>query len=35
MKYAFAHDMPGEHAKWTLRPWQLRGLAYFDSGRCS
>lgn len=30
MKYAFARDMPGEHAKWTLRPWQLRGLEYFD-----
>ena len=30
MKYAYAHDMPGEHAKWTLRPWQQRGLAYFD-----
>ena len=30
MRYAFARDMPGEHAKWTLRPWQLRGLEYFD-----
>ena len=30
MKYAFAREMPGEHAKWTLRPWQLRGLEYFD-----
>ena len=30
MKYAFARDMPGEHAKWTLRPWQLKGLEYFD-----
>lgn len=30
MKYAFARDMPGEHAKWTLQPWQQRGLAVFD-----
>lgn len=29
MKYAFAHDMPGEHAKWTLTPWRLRGLREF------
>jgi hypothetical protein len=26
MKYAFARDMPGEHAKWTLTPWRHRGL---------
>lgn len=31
IKYAFARDMPGEHAKWTLTPWQLRGLEYFDT----
>lgn len=30
MKYAFARDIAGEHAKWTLLPWQLRGLEYFD-----
>ena len=30
MKYAFARDMPGEHAKWTLTPWRLRGLREFD-----
>jgi len=30
MKYAFARDMPGEHAKWTLTPWRLRGLQEFD-----
>jgi hypothetical protein len=29
MKYAFAHDMPGEHARWTLTPWRLRGLTEF------
>lgn len=31
MKYAFAHDMPGEHAKWTLTPWRLRGLQEFGT----
>ena len=30
MNYAFARDMPGEHAKWTLTPWRLRGLQEFD-----
>jgi hypothetical protein len=30
MKYAFALDMPGEHAKWTLTPWRLKGLEIFD-----
>ena len=30
MKYAFARDMPGEHTKWTLAPWQPHGLEYFD-----
>jgi hypothetical protein len=30
MKYAFARDMPGEHAKWTLTPWRQRGLREFD-----
>jgi hypothetical protein len=30
MKYAFARDLPGEHAKWTLQPWRLRGLREFD-----
>lgn len=29
MKYAFAHDMPGEHTKWTLTPWKHRGLCEF------
>jgi hypothetical protein len=29
MKYAWAHDMPGEHAKWTLTPWRLKGLEEF------
>jgi hypothetical protein len=29
-KYAFAYDMPGEHAKWTLSPWLQRGLKFFD-----
>jgi hypothetical protein len=31
MKYAFANDMPGEHAKWTLNPWRQRGLEFFKS----
>lgn len=30
MKYAFARDMPGEHARWTLTPWRLKGLREFD-----
>ena len=30
IKYAFARDMAGEHAKWTLTPWRLRGLEIFD-----
>lgn len=30
LKYAFALDMPGEHSKWTLTPWQQRGLKTFD-----
>lgn len=29
MKYAFAHDMPGEHSKWTLTPWRRKGLKEF------
>lgn len=29
MKYAFAHDMPGEHSKWTLTPWRKKGLKEF------
>lgn len=29
MKYAFAHDMPGEHWRWTLTPWRLKGLREF------
>ena len=29
MNYAFAHDMPGEHTKWTLNPWRRRGLKEF------
>jgi hypothetical protein len=28
-KYAFAHDMLGEHSKWTLAPWRGRGLREF------
>lgn len=31
MKYAWAHDVSGEHAKWTLTPWRLRGLQEFAS----
>jgi len=30
MNYAFARDMPGEHAKWTLTPWRKHGLREFD-----
>lgn len=30
MKYAFARDACGEHWKWTLRPWQQRGLREFN-----
>ena len=30
MKYAFAREMSGEHAKWALTPWKLRGLKEFD-----
>lgn len=30
MKYAYALDMPGEHAKWTLDPWKKKGLTVFD-----
>lgn len=30
IKYAFARDMPGEHAKWTLNPWRKKGLVEFD-----
>jgi len=30
IRYAFAWDMPGEHAKWTLNPWRQRGLEFFD-----
>jgi hypothetical protein len=30
MKYAYALDMPGEHARWTLDPWRQRGLKVFD-----
>ena len=30
MKYAYALDMPGEHARWTLEPWRQRGLKTFD-----
>lgn len=29
MKYAWAHDISGEHVKWTLTPWRLRGLREF------
>ena len=29
IKYAFAQDMPGEHAKWTLTPWRNKGLTEF------
>jgi hypothetical protein len=29
-KYAFARDMLGEHAKWTLLPWRHKGLVEFD-----
>ncbi len=30
MKYAYALDMPGDHASWTLKPWRQRGLKVFD-----
>lgn len=30
MKYAVARDILGEHAKWTLTPWRLKGLKEFD-----
>jgi hypothetical protein len=30
MKYAYALDMPGEHAKWTLEPWKKKGLKFFS-----
>ena len=30
IKYAFARDMLGEHAKWSLTPWRLKGLEEFD-----
>jgi len=30
MKYAYALDMPGDHASWTLEPWRQRGLKTFD-----
>jgi len=29
IRYAFAHDMPGEHAKWSLMPWRKLGLEEF------
>jgi hypothetical protein len=31
MKYAYALDMPGEYAKWTLEPWKKKGLRVFDT----
>ena len=30
MKYAYALDMPGEHAKWSLEPWKKKGLKVFN-----
>lgn len=30
IKYAFALDMPGEHSKWTLTPWRIKGLEVFN-----
>lgn len=30
MKYAWCHDMRGEHWKWSLTPWRLRGLREFE-----
>lgn len=30
MRYAYALDMLGEHAKWTLTPWRKKGLQQFD-----
>lgn len=30
MKYAYALDMPGEHAKWSLEPWKQKGLKIFN-----
>jgi hypothetical protein len=29
MKYAYARDMLGENAKWSLTPWRLKGLKEF------
>lgn len=29
IKYAYAHDMPGDYAKWSLKPWRLKGLREF------
>lgn len=31
MKYAYALDMPGEHTKWSLTPWNKKGLKVFDT----
>ncbi len=30
MKYAWCHDMRGEHWKWSLAPWRLKGLQEFE-----
>jgi hypothetical protein len=30
LKYAYALDMPGEHAKWTLEPWKKKNFQLFD-----
>jgi hypothetical protein len=31
MRYALAKDLIGEGPNWALKPWQLKGLEYFDS----
>jgi len=31
IKYAFSRDMPGEHSKWTLKPWKHFGLEVYDT----
>lgn len=30
MKYAYAHDVSGEHTQWTLTPWRRKGLVEFQ-----
>lgn len=30
MKYAWSQDIAGEHVKWSLTPWRLKGLKEFN-----